>query len=81
MLLHLRISQKPLSPIIYAHIYVPLFHLFSFQNLPEMEKLDLAYNSLLSFDFDYFDQVYHRAGTLHNKPPSPTKNGTEHISI
>lgn len=47
---------KPLSSI----MYVTFFQLFSFQNLPEMEKLDLAYNSLLSFDFDYFDQVYHR---------------------
>lgn len=28
-----------------------------FQNLPELETLDLAYNKLTTFDFDYFDQV------------------------
>lgn len=32
----------------------------TFQNLPELEHLDLAYNNLRDFDFDYFDQ----AGTL-----------------
>lgn len=31
-----------------------------FQNLPELELLDLAYNALQTFDFEYFDQV----GTL-----------------
>uniref|UniRef100_A0A182SDA4 LRRCT domain-containing protein n=1 Tax=Anopheles maculatus TaxID=74869 RepID=A0A182SDA4_9DIPT len=29
----------------------------AFQNLPELEKLDLAYNSLAEFDFMYLDQV------------------------
>lgn len=31
-----------------------------FQNLPEVEHIDLAYNSMDYFDFDYLDQV----GTL-----------------
>lgn len=31
-----------------------------FQNLPEVEAIDLAYNSMDYFDFDYLDQV----GTL-----------------
>lgn len=31
-----------------------------FQNLPEVENIDLAYNSMDYFDFDYLDQV----GTL-----------------
>lgn len=31
-----------------------------FQNLPELQLLDLAYNSMSYFDFDYLDQV----GTL-----------------
>lgn len=30
------------------------------QNLPSLNSIDLAYNQLKSFDFDYFDQV----GTL-----------------
>lgn len=32
----------------------------NFQNLPELEHIDLAYNSMNYFDFDYLDQV----GTL-----------------
>lgn len=31
-----------------------------FQNIPELEYIDIAYNSLNYFDFDYLDQV----GTL-----------------
>ncbi|KAL1381418.1 hypothetical protein pipiens_013476 [Culex pipiens pipiens] len=34
-----------------------LFSKCGFSNLPELEKLDLAYNQLPTFDFDYFDQV------------------------
>lgn len=32
----------------------------AFQNLPELEDLDMAYNRMNSFDFSIFDQV----GTL-----------------
>lgn len=32
----------------------------AFQNLPELEDLDMSYNQLKSFDFTVFDQV----GTL-----------------
>lgn len=41
-------------------ILAPLLQIIFFQNLPELTELDLAYNSLREFDFDYFDQV----GTL-----------------
>lgn len=36
------------------HFFCPL------QNLPDLTTLDLAYNNLRNFDFDFFDQV----GTL-----------------
>lgn len=35
---------------------------FPLQNLPHLNFLDMAYNELRNFDFDYFDQV----GTLTN---------------
>lgn len=31
--------------------------LFTKQNLPKLEILDMAFNNLPSFNFDYFDQV------------------------
>lgn len=34
-------------------------HLLVLQNLPDLSYLDMAYNSLTVFDFDYFDQVCH----------------------
>lgn len=50
----------------------------AFQNLPELEDLDISYNKLTSFDFSMFDQV----GTLamfhvnasHNKLKELTVN-------
>ncbi|KAJ6640078.1 Chaoptin, partial [Pseudolycoriella hygida] len=43
-----------------CHIYSCEFWHLEAMSLPELEVLDLAYNKLTNFDFDYFDQV----GTL-----------------
>lgn len=43
----------------------------AFQNLPELEDLDMSYNSLNKFDFSMFDQVgtlsMFRLNVSHNK--------------
>lgn len=43
----------------------------AFQNLPELEDLDISYNELTSFDFNMFDQVgtlsIFRVNASHNK--------------
>lgn len=43
----------------------------AFQNLPELDDLDMSYNELTSFDFNMFDQVgtlsIFRVNASHNK--------------
>lgn len=45
------------------------YHFF-LQNLPALELLDISYNSLRTFDFDYFDQV----GTLRHLTVNASHN-------
>lgn len=87
-----------LEIIEYTYVYVLLLYVFlMFQNLPDLEFLDLAYNNLNEFDFASFDQV----GTLssfkvnvsHNEisrlwinstaftPPTASKSHIYHIFI
>lgn len=47
-----------------------------FQNLPELRVLDLSFNKLKSFDFDYFDQI----GTLSHLMVNASYNLIQELS-
>lgn len=49
---------------------------YSLQNLPELARLDLSYNYLKQFDFDFFDQV----GTLTNLMVNVSHNHLSDLS-
>lgn len=52
--------------------------LFTTQNLPYLDFLDMAYNSLSTFDFDHFDQVNRHDLCAFITPCTATNHPTTH---